>query len=301
MDYRNPDYPAIFSRRLELLAKLRANPKLLTPLKVHYAANPIDFIRDWGVTSDPRNLERGLPATIPLVPFERQEEWMAWVIDLWRSGQSGLTEKSRDMGCSVCGMALFTTLALFHRGYVGGIGSRKEDLVDRVGDPNTLFYKARMFLKYLPREFRGGWSETNKNLSSHMKLEIPETGSVLVGEAGTNIGRGGRSSTYLVDESAFLQNAMAVEASLSQNTRCRIDLSSVNGPNNEFARKRHSGRVKVFTFHWRQDPRKDQAWYEGEKARLDPIIVAQEIDLAYSASQQGVVIPSAWVQAAVDI
>lgn len=86
---------------------------------------------------------------------------------------------------------------------------------------------------------------------------------------------------------------------LSQTTRCRIDLSSVNGTDNPFAEKRFSGRVPVFTFHWRQDPRKDDAWYEREKARLPAVIVAQEIDIDYNASKDNILIPSAWVQAAI--
>lgn len=293
-------YTEIFAARLAKLKKLRDNPDVLPAIKQHYKHNPIDFIRDWGVTSDPRNIERNLPAVIPLVPFPRQEDWMNWLLERWRNGEGGLTEKSRDMGCSVCFMALASTMALFHNGFVVGVGSRKEDLVDRVGDPKTLFYKARMFLRYVPREFRGGWSDSNKLLNSHMKLEIPATGSTITGEAGDNIGRGGRTSMYLVDEKAFARNQHAIDAALSQNTRCQIDLSSVNGPNH-FATKRHSGKVGVFTFHWREDPRKDQAWYDNEVARLDPLIVAQEIDLDYSASQDGVVIPQAWVQAAIDI
>lgn len=300
MDYRNPDYSAIFEKRLSRLAKIRAKPEMVPALKVHYKANPVDFIRDWGVTSDPRNIERDLPAVIPLVPFARQEDWMHWLLARWRAGEGGLTEKSRDMGCSVCFMAMASTLALFHTGYVAGVGSRKEDLVDRVGDPKTLFYKARMFLQHVPREFRGGWDANNKLLSAHMKLEIPATGATITGEAGDNIGRGGRTSMYLCDEKAFARNQHAIDAALSQNTRCQIDLSSVNGPNH-FAQKRHGGKVEVFTFHWREDPRKDDEWYAKEVARLDPLIVAQEIDLDYSASQDGVVIPSAWVQAAIDV
>lgn len=297
MDYRNPDYPAIYQRRLDRLARIRKDPNCLPALRMHYRHNPIDFISDWGVTSDPRNIERGLPAVIPLIPFAKQREWLQWILDCWRAGEGGLTEKSRDMGCSVNAIALLSTLCLFNDGFVGGIGSRKEELVDKVGDPKTLFYKARMFLAHLPVEFRGGWSERNKLVSSHMKIEIPDTGSVLAGEAGADIGRGGRAAIYLVDESAFLASPMTVENSLSQTTRCRIDLSSVNGMDNPFAEKRHSGRVKVFTFHWRDDPRKDEAWYAGEVARLNPITVAQEIDLDYSASKEGVLIPSAWVQA----
>lgn len=298
MDYKNPNYHVIFTERVERLRKLRRDPGLLAALKVYYRENPIDFIADWGITMDPRNIERGLPAVIPLIPFGKQREWLEWMLKLWRGSQSGLTEKSRDMGCSVNAMALFSTLALFHESFTAGVGSRKEDLVDKVGDPNTLFYKARMFLEHVPAEFRGGWSATGPGCSAHMKLSIPGTGSTITGEAGNNIGRGGRASMYLVDESAFLSNPMAVEASLSQTTNCRIDLSSVNGMDNPFAQKRHGGKISVFTFHWRDDPRKSQEWYEKQVATLNPIIVAQEIDLDYSASKEGILIPSAWVQAA---
>jgi phage terminase large subunit len=74
----------------------------------------------------------------------------------------------------------------------------------------------------------------------------------------------------------------------------------VNGRGNPFAEKRHGGRIPVFTFHWRDDPRKDDAWYAKQCAELDPVVVAQEIDINYSASAEGILIPSAWVQAAVD-
>ena len=71
---------------------------------------------------------------------------------------------------------------------------------------------------------------------------------------------------------------------------------------NPFAQKRFSIKPhRVFTFHWRSDPRKDDAWYEKTKEKLNnPVLVAQEIDLDYSASALGVLIPSDWVQAAVD-
>jgi hypothetical protein len=69
--------------------------------------------------------------------------------------------------------------------------------------------------------------------------------------------------------------------------------------NNEFFLKRNSGRVSVKTIHWRDDPRKDQDWYERMCAQFDPVLVAQELDISYSASVEGVLIPSAWAQAAV--
>lgn len=301
MDYKNPDYTAIFRRRAAMLQRLRSNPDNMLPgLRAYYKSNPIDFVSDWGMTTDPRNLELGRPVLIPFVPFAKQREWMQWLLDRWKAGENGLTEKTRDMGCSVAALSLFATLALFHRDFVAGLGSRKESLIDGVGDPNTLMHKARTFLKYVPEEFRGGWSDTNRVASSHMKIIIPQTGSVIIGEAGDNIGRGGRTSITLLDESAHNRNQEAIDMSLSQTTRCRIDLSSVNGTDNAFAEKRFSGRVPVFTFPWRDDPRKDQAWYEREKARLPAVIVAQEIDIDYNASKEGILIPGVWVQAAIN-
>jgi hypothetical protein len=111
---------------------------------------------------------------------------------------------------------------------------------------------------------------------------------------------------YLTDNfivthnSAHLEQPVLVEHSLSQTTNCRIDISSVNTMNNPFAQKRWGGKVKVFIMDWRDDPRKNQAWYDKQCAELDPVTVAQEIDRDYSASATGVVIPRRWLDACVD-
>lgn len=51
---------------------------------------------------------------------------------------------------------------------------------------------------------------------------------------------------------------------------------------------------------WRDDPRKDEDWYQKQVDTLDPVTVAQEIDIDYSASVEGICIPSKWVQAAIN-
>lgn len=299
-DFRNPDYAAIFTERLERLRRLRENPQNFAILKAYYRQDPAQFIADWGVTYDPRNLERGLPAIIPFVLFERQTEWINWAVGMWKGGEAGLTEKSRDMGVSWLAIALSCTLCLHVPGMAIGFGSRKEEYVDKLDSPKSLFYKARMFLRFIPVELRGGWLEDKH--APYMRIIFPDAGSVITGEAGDNIGRGDRTSIYFVDEAAHLERPGNVEASLSATTNCRLDLSSVNGMANPFAVKRHSWPAhRVFTFHWRSDPRKDEAWYEKVKEQiLDPVVIAQEIDISYTASVSGVVIPNEWVQAAID-
>jgi hypothetical protein len=289
------DYPEIFQRRLDLLAEIRADPQLLSDLKTHYAANPADFIHDWGCTYDPRNLDIGLPATVPFLLFPRQREFVQWVMERWRAREPGVAPKSRDMGLSWLTMSLFVTLCIFHPQLALGVGSRKLELVDKLGDPKTLFWKARKFLELLPYEFAGDWS-SKENLLTFAN------GSTIAGEGGDDIGRGGRTAIYLVDEAAFLARPETVDASLSQTTNCRIDVSTPNGSANPFAYKVTSwAPERVFRFHWRDDPRKDEAWYARQQESLDPVVLAQEVDMDFSASITGVLIPSAWVQSAIGL
>lgn len=277
-DWQSPDYRPIWKERIERLERIRAEPALIPALKEFYRDNPIKFISDWGCTFDPRNPERGLEAVIPFVLFPKQEEFVTFVFERWRGREDWLCEKSRDMGLSWLCVAIACHLLIFHPGTVTGFGSRKEEYVDKLGDPKSLFWKARKYLELLPKEFRPNYE------APHMRIVNNDNGSSIVGEAGDNIGRGNRTSIYFKDESAFYERPEAIDAALSQTSNCKGDVSTVNGNGNPFYRKRHSGKVKVFTFHWKDDPRKDEAWYQKQKETLDPVIVAQEIDIDYNAS-----------------
>lgn len=296
-DHLAPDYARVFRERIEVLKYIREHPEVLPGLRAFYRDNPGQFICDWGTTFEPRRISEGLPAVLPFIPFPRQAEWFEWVMEHWKTGKPGLTEKSRDVGVSWCAIAMASTLCLFHSGMTIGFGSRKEEYVDKIGSPKSLFWKAREFIKRLPPEFRNGWNEQRD--SPHMRLMFRQTGSTITGEAGDNIGRGDRASIYFVDEAAFLERPDKIEASLSATTNCRIDVSSANGLANPFAQKIAAGNVDTFRFHWRDDPRKDDAWYDKQVRELPAIVVAQEIDINYAASAEGVLIPGEWVQAAV--
>ena len=298
-DFKNPDYEKVFRFRMKRLSYIRKNKHVLPSLRKYYQQNPVAFINDWGTTYDPRNIDRGLPALVPFVLFPRQEEFVEWFLARWKGREPGIADKSRDMGMSWLTVAIACTVCLFNDGVAVGFGSRKEEYVDKIGDPKSLLYKARKFISLLPKEFRGKWKQ--KIHAPHKRIEFPDTGSIISGEAGDGIGRGDRASFYVVDEAAFLPRPELVEASLSETTNCRIDISTPNGMANPFARKRFGGKVSVFSMHWSQDPRKDQEWYDRKCDHLDdPVIIAQELDLDYTASVQGVIIPSIWVNAAID-
>jgi len=296
-DFRNPDYQVVFDERIARIKRLRANLEYLDKLKEFYSTHPVEFINDFGMTYDPRNAEVGLPTNIPFILFDKQREYIQWLYDKWRSREDGLVEKSRDMGVSWLCVAFACWMWLFHGGVVVGFGSRKEEYVDKIGDPKSLFWKVRFFIGMLPVELRPkGWDE--KKHAPHMRILNPENGSAIVGEAGDNIGRGNRTSIYFKDESAFYEHADAIDAALSQTSNCKIDVSTPNGSGNAFYRKAHGGRIDKFVFDWRDDPRKGIEWYEKQKAILDPVIVAQEIDRNYEASVGNALIAGDVVEAA---
>lgn len=282
LDFKAPDYDRLFKVRCERLLRAREG-ELWPSLIDYYRENPVDFITDWGMTFDPRNAEIKQPTVVPFALFQKQQDFVTWVVDRWRSREDGLGEKSRDMGISWLCVGIAVWMWRFHPGVVVGFGSRKEEYVDKIGDPKCLFWKVRFFIRMLPIELRPvGYIE--REHAPHMRVLNPENGSSIVGEAGDNIGRGARTSIYFKDESAFYEHAEAIEAALSQTSNCKIDISTVNGNGNVFYRKRHSGKIKVFTFHWRDDPRKGEAWYQKQVDVLDAVIVAQEIDIDYNAS-----------------
>lgn len=299
-NWQHPDYDPIFAERVRRLNAIRTseNPAAVwASLKEFYKTHPDRFITDWCVTVDPRNAEIGLPTLVPFCLFPRQTEFVLWLYDRWLAREDGLTEKSRDAGVSWLCCAFGVWMWTFYDGTTVGFGSRKEEYVDKIGDPKSLLWKVRKLIEFLPAELKpAGWNERVDAPS--MRVLNRANGASIIGEAGDNIGRGNRTSIYFKDESAHYEHAESIDAALSATSNCKIDVSSVNGAGNPFYTKRHGGEIPVFIFDWRQDPRKNQAWYEKQCRVLDKVIVAQEIDRNYEASVTNAFIPGEVVTAA---
>lgn len=296
-DWKSPDYASVYAQRMKSLHWLRESPTVRVPaMREYYAQHPADFISDWGITFDPRLAPERI-TILPFVLFDKQREWVDVVLRKWRAREPLITEKSRDGGFTWLAISLSCTLCLFNDGLAIGCGSRKAEYVDEAKGVKAILPKGRMFMRNIPPEFRGNWVEWRD--APQMRIGFPDSGSYIGGEGGGDIGRGDRTSIYFVDEASHIKQAENIDAALSQTTNCRIDVSSVRGMNNTFAKKRHEGKIEVFVFDWRQDPRKDQAWYDKQCDELDPVVVAQEIDRDYSASLEGIVIPQIWVKSAV--
>jgi len=294
-DFKNPlnHTKEIFQFKYELKQELK-EPRFLKIADSWYSHNAVDYIEHWIITYDPK---RGLGIT-PFILFPKQIEFIDWVTTRLENKESGLVEKTREVGMSWMAIAWSVWAWKYRKNSKIGFGSRKASLVDTQGDLDSIFEKIRLVLRNIPPELLPLKFSVKKH-TPEMRIINPENQNSITGEGGDNIGRGGRNSIYFKDESAFYERADKIEAALSENTDVQIDISTPNGVGNPFHKKRFSGNIEVFTFRWTDDPRKDQKWYNERVKKLGSHVVAQEIDINYEASLSNVVIPNKWVMCAV--
>jgi hypothetical protein len=307
-----PNYVEVWAERQRRVLALTKTPALQSGLPIYYRERPVEWIAHWCDTYDPRNAGSGIPPRMPLIPFRRQCDLIEFLHACLRDEERGLIEKCRDMGATWVCAAFSVWLWLYWLGSAVGWGSRKEQLVDKLGDPDSIFEKMRMIVMGLPRFMWPKGFDPSQNMG-YMKFVNPENGATITGEAGDNIGRGGRKLIYFKDESAHYERPEKIEAALGDTTRVQIDISSVNGLGNVFHRKREAGvewpatgrgKTRVFVMDWRDHPAKTQEWYDRRRAAAESDgllhLFAQEVDRNYSAAVDGIIIPSEWVKAAID-
>lgn len=275
---------------------------------------------------DPR--EAATAAKMPMILFPKQRELVLWIQDREAAREGGIVEKSRDAGATVIFSCYAIHSLLFRPGFRAGFGSRKKEYVDNSEDDKTIFAKLRFCLDNLPWWMRPTPKEL---LSKYCLLKNFANDSSIAGEGGDEIGRGDRTSFYYVDESASLERPHLTDAALSQTTNCRFDGSTPKGVGNSFYKRRHSGNIAVFRCHWKDDSRKNHflvvdiagkivgggngwatdlpagcravyPWYDEQVRQLiDPVVIAQELDIDYAASIEGVCCPAKWVMASVNL
>lgn len=243
------------------------------------------FIKTYCKTYDPRLLD-------PFVPFDlfaRQEDLVRWLDERLSTQTGGVVEKSRDVGVSWVICAWLLHKWLFWNGFAGGVGSRKLEYVDSKGDPKSLFEKFRMMMERLPSWMIPPLFEKKKH-DLECRLLNPAIHASITGEGGTDIGRGGRTTAYLVDEYNYLEHPEMADAALRDNTNCPIYVGTPNGLKGIYEKR---DTWNCFRFHWLDDPRKNvkdadgtYPWYERQKHnhRDQPWIIKQEIDIDYLGS-----------------
>ena len=221
---KRPNYTKILKKRQENFLKISKNPLLIKGAWEYYKDKPVKYISDWGVTYDPRNAGTDIPTMMPFVLFKKQKAFIQFLWDCVQNQNNGAIEKCRDVGATWVASNFSEWLWKFHNGSSIGWGSRKEGLVDKLGDPDSIFEKIRIVIDNMP-SFLQPAGFNYKEHCTYMRIINPANGSTITGESGDNIGRGGRKTIYFKDESAHYERPEKIEAALGDNTNVQIDIS----------------------------------------------------------------------------
>jgi phage terminase large subunit len=295
-----PNYTAELRRRADLELGVARNPALLEGALARYAESVTAFASDCAWLHEPRNANVGEPVLVPVVLFPRQAEFLEWLAERYRTRTSAPVEKSRDSGATWMACVFSVWLWLFHPGSIVGFGSRKEMLVDRQGDMQSIFEKVRTIVRRLPRYLLPAGFKPEVH-SNYMRIINPAIDTSIIGEAGDQIGRGGRTSVYFVDEAAYLERPQLIEASLTATTDCRIDISSplVGTLFHEWC----ATALNKFVFDVSDAPWHTPEWAARKKAELEAKGLGQIYRREYlrdaTAGLSGQLIDSEWIEAAV--
>ncbi len=298
----SPEHAVTLHEREEWLTWIRKDTSArVAALKRFYRNGHIaEFVDDFGMTSNPKLANAGRSVSIPFRLWPKQFELVRWMWKHFKESTPAVCAKAREVGASWIAMAFSASLCALFENIVIGIVAADEAKLDSTDDPNPTLPKAREFLRHLPPEFRGGYDGTERT-STYLKVQFPETRSMIRGWTGDSAGRGGRAALCVVDESAFFQNPQALDAALSAVTECRLDFSSANGTGNPFFEKVSSGLFDTFYFRIDDDPRRDKAWQERKKLTLDPVLWASEYEISFTASIESQLVEWKWVEASVGL
>lgn len=273
--------------RRSVIASGYADPALARQLCAAAASDVLWWINTFVWTFNPRHTKKNQSKIIPFVTWEFQDDVIRDLEYAISEGEDRLIEKTRDMGVSWIVLVDFLHHWMFDDMSSFLLGSRKEEYVDKAGDPKSLFWKIDFALKNLP-----GWMVPDLRRNK-LHLHNNENGATIDGEStNQDFARGDRRTAIALDEFAAVENGNAILAATADVTNCRIYMSTHKGVATAFNAVKEKGETKVVRLHWTTHPIKAKGiyrapdgkmrspWYDAEcKRRLNRQEVAQEIDI----------------------
>lgn len=197
---------------------------------------------------------------IPFILRPRQSEGIDEIKNGIDTGSDLLINKSRDEGATWLITAVFFNYWLLIEDSIFLVASRKEDLVDKAGNTDCLFYRFLYLNKNLP-----AWLAVPEAEKTHLHYYNPRNGSVIDGEStNESLGAGSRALAVMLDEFGRVEHKIAqnIRETLSDVTDCVIYNSThFYGRGHPFAKLQRSRKVQVFRLAWYDNPEKNKGLY----------------------------------------
>lgn len=246
---------------------------------------------------------------IPFVMFRRQREMIEFILRKRGAKESCGIKKSRDVGMTVLVALMGVWMWLFDPGTVVTYGSLLEKRVHKIGDPSSIFEKIRSTIEALPN-----WMLPDKwdfrTCFREFLVVNPETGSVLSGEVGNNMGRGGRANVFFADEFSECDHQQDKHSSISGTADFAVYFGTSAGPTTYFSELEIEEMLEFLAFPWYYDPRKldnpddvgnpnaESEWKTKKLGEVGQEIFAQQFACNDDLADAFILIRPEWVSAA---
>jgi hypothetical protein len=291
--------------RKRLLREAKGSSRRRALIHSACATSPIYWLNAFGFTFLQKQVNeegkevsvQGADSHVPFITWRIQDDALRSLHDAITHGQDCLISKSRDMGASWIVLALFHWHWQFKPSTTFLELSRKQALVDRRGDMDSLFEKHRYLLRMQP-----DWLRPRKIQDNLGHLENKDIGSTIEGEStNKDAGQASRKTAILLDEFARIDEGEEIDLATADTSACRIFNSTPGGPATHFthvwrAMKANQREGKIITLPWWDHPLKGRdarpveeadgwvltsPWREREKMRRSKRNLAQNVDMLH--------------------
>lgn len=254
--------------RKMVIDSARGNRKEQANLRYMCKRDILFFLNAFTWTHNPRLKDA---KNIPFITWECQDEVLLQIRDNLNVNDIFI-EKSREIGGSWMPVYFYYWRFAFHEDESHLFVSRKAELVEKTGDPKTLFWKFDFIHEYCPAWLTPLYDPKDSECRQRFHRYNPGTKTVIDGETMTgDIARGDRRTSMLLDEFAAFDSAepgtgQKVLSSVQDVTSTCIYVSTPKGTDNAFydvkmqAEKPESPIVHI-SLHWSSDPRKNPGLY----------------------------------------
>ncbi len=243
--------------RRYILAACKSDKKRQAAFREACRADILFYFNTFVWTYDPR-----LPNTaVPFITYKFQDDAIKEIYQSVLDGVPHLLQKGRDLGASWICCGVMDYMANFQRGKKFLMMSRVEDLVDKPGEPDSLFWKIDFIHKYLPSYIKP--EVTRRKLT----INYERSGSAVTGCSTTSAaGVGGRATAIFIDEFSRFEprDAKLVMAGIADTSPCRIWNFTPFGmghPSYELVTMAKRGDIRCTTMHWTKHPKKAAGLY----------------------------------------
>ena len=248
--------------RQKLLEQAATDPGLQSYLIEVCKAELLFFVDAFVWTFQPR--DRSRPIVRPMITWDAQADWMQEIWDaVWQEDHSRKNlKKSREQGGTWGVLCIGDHLCRFYERETVLLASSDQKLVDSAGhedegSSDTLFHKLDFLQEYLPT-----WLQVLRLDASRKKNHVSYVSKSVINGIPTtmNLGRGGRRTLGLLDESAAMKKQGEIDKAVGDAWHVRVKVSTPKGPTTQFKKDEENG-VRTIYLHWRDNPQHNKGLY----------------------------------------